>query len=415
MIKKKYLLILSFIFILLHPFYLYILNTYGIYQMPLTFLAIIFAVLSCGFNIKISKKGLSYLIPWACLFMLMTIRNINYKELCIFYFMLLFLMLIYQFKKEWQSSFITLLHVLVFPNVIATIIIWIMPSSYSIIRPLIFVNDIMFAGYKTALTGHYSTNAIYISISLLISGCRFFCGNKKSDRKKYIVMFLVELIALILTSKRGPLLFSLSALFLTYLLVDKKRIYNRFIKLIAVIIFSFVIIYVFAEYIPGLNDMISRFVTDGTSGRDVMYALAFKMFLEDPIWGLGTGAYRVQYARYLATDTSHLYLNAHNVYLQLLCENGLIGLAIFLFNTIFLLYNSIRLLRKYFVKKEYAKEINMAVSVVFQIYFLLYCMTGNPLYDNMMYVPYFIFCASTYSYLINEKCKFKNKQSVHKN
>lgn len=204
-------------------------------------------------------------------------------------------------------------------------------------------------------------------------------------------------MAILLTTKRGPLIFSLASVFITYILVDKKRFSNRFIKVLFSLMILFVMFYLVANYIPALAGAFARFSEDGDSGRSVMYLLAIKMFLMNPLMGRGTGAYKIQYYYYLAKDADHMYLNTHNVYLQLLAENGIIGLVMFLFAAILTLIISIKLLQEFHIKNN-SNECVMYISVAFQVYFLLYCLTGNPLYDSMMYMPYFIFCAISYSF-----------------
>lgn len=329
----------------------------------------------------------------------MTIHNVGSIDSLVFYYVMLIMIILLTSVLNWQGNAIKLMVWMVFPHVFFTIMLFIFPNLYATIRPLIFVKNIMFEGYRTGLTGHYSTNAIYISISLLIFGSIVFQYGFKNVKKRYIVFFLFSVLALVLTTKRGPLIFSMVSIFITYILVDKKRISDRFIKALSIALTLLMAFYLLSDYIPELSKFIARFSEDGDSGRSVMYLLALKMFFVNPIFGQGTGAYRIQYFSSLAKDSDHMYLNAHNVYLQLLAENGIIGLILFLYASIFVLNKSIKLLRRFHMENN-NNEIIMYITVAFQIYFLLYCLTGNPLYDSMMYIPYFIFCSVGYSFYI---------------
>jgi O-antigen ligase len=76
----------------------------------------------------------------------------------------------------------------------------------------------------------------------------------------------------------------------------------------------------------------------GTSGRSDLWKIAWKIFTEHPVLGIGLNNFQVLQSRYtlkagrltrvdLIAETPHL---VHNVYLQLLTETGVVGLLIFL-------------------------------------------------------------------------------------
>lgn len=399
MIKRNKLLLLSLFFLLLHPFYVYTLNTFKIYQQPLTIIAVVFFILFAFSNIKIHKKSLALCGPWFFLFIYMTLNNVGSIEIFFLYFICFAIMVVILVEYGWQESTETLLRVMVLPHAIFTIILFFIPSLYSFVQPFVAANNILYAGYKTALTGHYSTNAIYISIAFISYCCLLFYSEMSKKKKIYIVFFILSLFSLLLTAKRGPLLFSVAAIFITYLLVDKKRFSSRFIKILSVFLVSVLVLYLAGNFVPEISEFIARFSEDGDSGRSVMYLLAIQMFSKQPILGAGTGAYRLLYSTTLASDINHMYLNTHNVYLQLLAENGIIGFCLFLFASISTLYRGVTVLRKMHMMKNKNEKV-MFTSVSFQIYFLLYCLTGNPLYDSMMFIPYFIFCAISNSLYI---------------
>ena len=371
MIKRKQIVQLSLFFLLLHPFYLYILNTFKIYQMPLTIIAILLLVLLT--KLKIPKKLITLMLPWVIFFVYMALNNIGKINDLLFYFIMIIIMLLLSMNNGWQKETIKLITIMLLPHILFTLIFFFVPNLYVRVRPIIAARNIMFEGYRTALTGHYSTNAIYISISVLIFGSVFFQKKMKEIEKKYVFLFLVSIMAILLTTKRGPLIFSLASVFITYILVDKKRFSNRFIKVLFSLMILFVMFYLVANYIPALAGAFARFSEDGDSGRSVMYLLAIKMFLMNPLMGSGTGAYKIQYCYYLAKDADHMYLNTHNVYLQLLAENGIIGLVMFLFAAILTLIISIKLLQEFHIKNN-SNECVMYISVAFQVYFLLYCL-----------------------------------------
>lgn len=408
-IKKSQILIVALFFMLLQPFYVYILNTFHIYQLPLASVAVVLFLASLS-NIK--KNAVVMLTPWFFFFCYLAIRNVGDSKILILYFVNLFAMLCLANTMNWEQPFLKLFLFMTIPHAVATVSIFFVPSAYKMIRPFISAKNILYEGYKTGLTGHYSTNAIYISCGLIVLGSVLISGIQSSmQRKKTYCLLALFFFAILLTAKRGPLIFSIGALFITYLLIDFRRIASRTIKLIGIAILLIMAFYVAADFVPAISEFIQRFSSDGTSGREIMYALAISMFLRNPILGCGTGAYRVQYNMFLANDADHMYLNAHNVYLQLLCENGIVGLMLFLLAAVLTLKKGIQLLRLFHFQGDGLREKWMTASVSFQLFFLLYCLTGNPLYDSMMYTPYFIFCAFVYAVSIgvnNEKNRNNN-------
>lgn len=405
LIKQNQLINLGLFFLLLHPFNLYILNTFHIYQFPLTILALMFFICS---SLRFSKH-IEGVFGWSIFFSYLAIRNVNYNDLIMYYFICLIVMIILSEKYDWRKGYIKTLLVLTAPHVIVTNVLFLVPSIYSYLRPLISANAIMFEGYKTGLTGHYSTNAIYLACGVLILGVNLFNTTDTGKKKKNtLLIFLIELFGLILTTKRGPLLFSLAALFITYIITDRRVIAKRIVKILLISVVFIVFLYITASFIPAMVEVVKRFSRDGTSGREGMYKLALSMFFRSPIIGCGTGSYRINFFYKLAIDSEHLYLNAHNVYLQLLAENGIIGLGIFLVVSGATLFRSIKLLRFFHTNGLRKEEEYLSTSVVFQVFFLLYCITGNPLYDSMVYMPYFIFCSLSYSF----HHELKRKQNI---
>ena len=82
------------------------------------------------------------------------------------------------------------------------------------------------------------------------------------------------------------------------------------------------------------------------------------------------------------------YLDCHNVYIQLLCETGIVGFLIIIGLMIIILHKTYKLIDYH--KKNKTMLPSLLFSLGYQIFFLLYCMSGNPLYDPQCYVLYFV-------------------------
>ncbi|MDY5648766.1 MAG: O-antigen ligase family protein, partial [Lachnospiraceae bacterium] len=98
------------------------------------------------------------------------------------------------------------------------------------------------------------------------------------------------------------------------------------------------------NYVPQIQQLIARFTISGDtntflSGREVIYLKAWELFLENPILGTGWYTFPELTSGLLAVD-----IDAHNIFLQLLCETGIVGFSIFMIWFIVNLYKTIRLL-----------------------------------------------------------------------
>lgn len=74
---------------------------------------------------------------------------------------------------------------------------------------------------------------------------------------------------------------------------------------------------------------------DTVSSRDIKRQLAIERFENSPVFGIGTGQYAIYEASLGMPANSGLHgTNPHNVYVQVLCENGLVGFTPFVLTLI---------------------------------------------------------------------------------
>jgi O-antigen ligase len=94
--------------------------------------------------------------------------------------------------------------------------------------------------------------------------------------------------------------------------------------------------YFFALAAPAIRDRLTNISAQGSSGRSDEWQIAYRIFAHHPIGGAGLGNYSLLAPHY-ATDTLQLLrvqyvlrgFVAHNTYLQILSELGLVGAALF--------------------------------------------------------------------------------------
>ena len=239
-------------------------------------------------------------------------------------------------------------------------------------------------GIAVGFAPHYSTTAMYLAVTTGIFAALMF-GKKKKHSD--VIMVLLGLAAIFFSGKRAHSIFSLVSIVVVYYFANTEKKINRWIKIIMWSILALGGFVIAAEYVPQLNNFVNRFIEtakDGNleMGRDVQRALAILLWSRNPFLGIGWDGYKYTYL-----DMNGIILNVHNVYLQLLCEVGIIGSIPFFVFFIFSLRHTIKAIKE-ITRKNLGRNEALNYSLYIQIFFLLYCLTGNPLYDAATLVTY---------------------------
>lgn len=254
-------------------------------------------------------------------------------------------------------------------------------------------------GYMTGLTAHYSTMGIYMSI-----GMCFFAGNIFNDKDKIekqdLIGLAVMLIGTFLCGKRSALLFPTIAVLIVYFSYFKPKKASRRYNYIAFMIIAILFMLMLMTMIPGLGGAIGRITSilgstdlnDITNKRyEMLWLPAIKLFLDSPIFGIGWGNFKYSFTKYYIYTANQN--NTHNVYLQLLCETGIIGFVITMSAMLVSAISIGRILTKWRKNKIYISKKQLStlgIALAMQLYFFLYSFSGNPLYDIQSYYPYMI-------------------------
>lgn len=238
---------------------------------------------------------------------------------------------------------------------------------------------------------------------IIIPGFLAYLVSYTDKRKKAVfwVMTGIFVLSMFLIRKRGFIVDIAIALIFVYIVSrfaarTTKIKLNKLVWGIVITVVLIAAIYALYSFVPFIrqtvNNISSRFADEegDFSGRTSLYQLALKLFRTSPVFGIGWGNYRA-YSTGVFTAGSTTTYETHNVYLQLLCENGIVGLTGFILATgsvlIYTIRKYARLLKTYGVT---AATKACKLSLYIQIVFLTYCMSGNPLYDYIFLVTYFI-------------------------
>lgn len=178
---------------------------------------------------------------------------------------------------------------------------------------------------------------------------------------KGFFLFPPAIIALMLTQKRSFLFIGVFLVF-GFLLHGSKRLnLHKKIFLITLLGVLGILVAYYVETYFDISFLIDKIESGSTSNRDVLWMKMIRITEENPV--IGCGLY--------STDVI-LGMTGHNIYIQLLCENGIIG-SIFFYAL--LSYSLMLVLR---IRDNAEETIFSKISIFF---ILLYGLLGNPIYE----------------------------------
>lgn len=380
----------------------------GYYAVELILVIVIFfVIISTGKSIKCRTSAIVW-IPFLVLYLYQFLKPGTRASLQYLLLLIVFLMLLVAEKIDYHTSekviamffkaslfyAFGVYFQVVFPS-ITNRILSVLLSEDAISQNIRLVQE---KGYYPGFTHQVSHTALYLLVGLVVV-CFSSVTKRMSKTKKY-ASFMFLFIAFLLQGKRAHLVFILFSIVLAYMIVDKKNTQGRMIKVIGTVLFVLILVNfaspllsnipVISRLTNTLNEVMgnSSFETIlDDSGRLVLYDLAIAQFMANPFTGIGWGNFSTLSVAVHSGGTS-----VHNVYLQLLCETGIIGLSCFLIGVI----SSFILLIK--TKNRIARISNIGYKdslsrvwcIVFtiNIFTLLYCFTENPIYNEDYFLMY---------------------------
>lgn len=306
-------------------------------------------------------------------------------------------------SDEWFFYIAKLVAVFGLIHALATITFLFIPGFYSgWFKPHFYAGVITANDYKSGLTSHYSMNGMYLAWGLISS---FFLSQLSAARnnKQWAVFSMIILIGLLATTKRAHLAFGLVACLVMYILFNRESgSFGVLFKLCIVVVLLLLVLYFVSLYIPAISAVLDRFqgMSDDETfgGRSDYYSICIEMWKENPLTGHGWGSFTQTLYQSGISDLKRLYFagnltqKAHNVYLQLLAEEGGLGLLLFFI----LAFTGVARAVLWGAEKRAAEQkMDRAdslgiLSVGVQVFFLMYCITGNPLYDLVEYSIYLL-------------------------
>lgn len=377
-------------------------------------LAVAFALISTG------RRAFSWVTPLAgwCVFLALTIRNNYYLETNqlsrpVAYFLVFFLAYFLQFTDIWYSSLQWVMEFFVLEHFCLSWLFYFFPGFYrSQIIPLFpYITQRRLRSYQAdhvliGLTDHYSTSGIYFAIGCILF---FSLWLAYKEKKRYFILFMLMLLSLMMTQKRGPLVFVMVAIVVSFFADQGIHLKSLLFFVIGSGVLAGTIV-LLIQLIPQLGAVVDRFFNAGDNGRDALHRYAWELFYMHPVFGAGFGQYRNYSKLKVSSDTEYA---AHNHYLQILSEMGVLGLTLFvllLVAMLLLTFYAVFRIKRCSLQTSAQRQM-LLFSLGMQVYFIGYGITGNPLYDVQCFIPYFILLAVPLSYLLSVEKEKPNDES----
>lgn len=305
-------------------------------------------------------------------------------------------------KMELWKKVIKALIVLAYFSVVGILCQLIAPSIHRFIISLFYsANGVQYIssyanrGYYSGFFHQVGVTAFYLSAGIISSA---LLTENKRKRRFEIVLFS---LALIMEGKRSiPFILAL-VLLLAYILNGKgsKKLVRISISCVIVIFIMFILRMVSLslsniKLFEKINYTLA-YLEEGnidnllyTSGRSWLYDEAIRLFLTKPINGIGWAEFSK-----MSTSINSRGTSVHNIYLQLLCETGVIGFCTFVFGGAITLFHLIRFyirVRNRRLSETDQKNKYLLLSICGQMMFLLYGLVENPLYNDNCVMMYFL-------------------------
>lgn len=237
----------------------------------------------------------------------------------------------------------------------------------------------------------------------IVSGLAAYITHLKNSRKKRTVLewaiIILFAVSFVLMRKRGFLISAVTAILIIWVLrqfarrnasLTVQRIIRRIATIVLALMVGVLLYNRFNLFRNALDGFVGKlFSEDDTySGRTSLYFLALRLFSESPLIGIGWGNYRT-FTMGIFHSFSVNTFDAHNVYLQLLCETGIVGLLTYLASVMISLFRSIKM-RRYISEQSTVSENLCDFALFLQLFYILYSISGNPLYDYQFLITYFV-------------------------
>lgn len=313
-------------------------------------------------------------------------KAITIKRIIVIFAAILLKILLQTDHKRWSERFINLLIVLGLIHTVSIVVEVINPSFIRTVRDILNVKQVV---HRAAYLDGITSQAAIVGFCISIFTC--LCVNNylksKETRVKYFLLSLLGVSTLLLTGKRALFVEVLFCCFIVtylyYAVIMKKGFRLFTIVLVVILLIPFV------TRLSVFSRNIDRLIYGDDAGRLIIWEVLINNFKSSPLIGVGRNAYYDQ-----------MDIGAHNEYLRVLSENGLLGFSFFFIALIIplvkltrtVIYNRNAIKQMVFTEDKYI-VFELLTSICWQLLILLYALTGNPLNTINQFASYMAFTA----------------------
>jgi O-antigen ligase/Flp pilus assembly protein TadD len=274
-------------------------------------------------------------------------------------------------------------------------------------------------GKLTSTIGQKNWISNYLAMIFPIAFSFFLLENNRNIKYIYLTLLVVLYTTLLICQSRGIWISIFLTLIVAFIIIFRYKLDNIFTKnkkwLIYLLIIFLAITVIYSTENP-LNKSrltvteraLSTFeVAEDPSinTRFLMWKVSIEMFKDKPAFGLGIGTFKYHYLDYQAAyliDHPNYIRNsgkaaeAHNEYLQIAAEMGIIGLIVFL-SIIFAFYY---IVYQYFEKEDNKKNLLIIFGILMGITScLIHCLFTFPFHVPALGAIFFILFGLTLAYM----------------
>lgn len=225
------------------------------------------------------------------------------------------------------------------------------------------------------ISGQIGTNAFFMVLLI----CYFFSKSvvKKEEKYRNISGLIISCITLIITGKKGLIAAVTIAIAITIFYIFLNKFNKGFFLTIISILSFFLCGLLFLQ--KGLMESLYNNILFSIQTRLTLYIQIFKGISQNFLTGNGVNS--------TGWLVGHL---GHNIYIQMLYEQGILGLLLLLVALLSTLIICMKKTKRYWHQYNGPQQIFLLFGIIFELFFILYGFTGNPLYDYNIYLVYII-------------------------
>lgn len=250
----------------------------------------------------------------------------------------------------------------------------------------------------TGFFGDNANAAFAMNIGFAIAFSNYI--NKKNNR--YLIESVLFFGTLIFIGKRMLIITPVILICISALCIVKNKAIKRSIVGVLVLL---LVIFCLSISVPSINRLFFRNSDDLLNSRaTVLWPVAFFMFNSNHLFGTGinTFNYIIRFNNANDLTLAEWGNQAHNIYIQLLGETGIVGIVLFVTLWIVNLTRTVNL-----IKGNKSDKSILSKSLLLQVLWFVYGMTGNTFYYSAQLLVYIVAVGCMES-IRNEKYKNSN-------